>query len=134
MKLIITLLLIFFIKILHAQEELYICSDIDSGGFFYNGESYQITLFNLSQFEIKIDFINKTIDSPSLLYEDAICLDNTKNLSLLTCSNRYGQTFMINTLNLDFTYSNIFGHVGDGPSSDGYADSIGVRYGSCNKV
>ena len=117
-----------------AKEILFTCTDLDSGGFHYNGSEYQLTLFNLGQFDIKIDFNNRTIDSPDLLYEQVFCLDNSKNLALLTCGNRYGQTFMINTLNYDFTYSTIFGHVGDGPSDSGYADSIGVRFGTCRKV
>ena len=117
-----------------AKEILFTCTDLDSGGFHYNGSEYQLTLFNLGQFDIKIDFNNRTIDSPDLLYEQVFCLDNSKNLALLTCSNRYGQTFMINTLNYDFTYSTIFGHVGDGSSDSGYADSIGVRFGTCRKV
>ena len=117
-----------------AQEELFTCTDIDSGGFYYNGSEYKLTLFNLSQFDIKIDFDNRTIESPDLLFEQAYCLDNSKNLALLTCSNRYGQTFMINALNYEFTYSTIFGHVGDGPSDSGYADSIGVRFGTCREI
>ncbi len=127
-------ILFFICGSLLAQEELFTCTDIDSGGFYYNGSEYKLTLFNLGQFDIKIDFDNRTIESPDLLFEQAYCLDNSKNLALLTCSNRYGQTFMINALNYEFTYSTIFGHVGDGPSDSGYADSIGVRFGTCREI
>ena len=131
---IIILIFTLFINNLSAKEALFTCTDIDSGGFYYNGSEYKLTLFNLGQFDIKIDFNNRTIESPDLLFEQAYCLDNSKNLALLTCSNRYGQTFMINALNYEFTYSTIFGHVGDGPSDSGYADSIGVRFGTCREI
>ena len=131
---IMILIFTLFINNLSAKEALFTCTDIDSGGFYYNGSEYKLTLFNLSQFDIKIDFDNRTIESSDLLFEQAYCLDNSKNLALLTCSNRYGQTFMINALNYEFTYSTIFGHVGDGPSDSGYADSIGVRFGTCREI
>ena len=131
---IMILIFTLFINNLSAKEALFTCTDIDSGGFYYNGSEYKLSLFNLGQFDIKIDFDNRTIESPDLLFEQAYCLDNSKNLALLTCSNRYGQTFMINALNYEFTYSTIFGHVGDGPSDSGYADSIGVRFGTCREI
>ena len=46
---------------LFAKEQSYICIDIDNGGFYYNGSEYQLTLFELDKFIIKIDFDNKFI-------------------------------------------------------------------------
>ena len=119
---------------LFAKEQSYICIDIDNGGFYYNGSGYQLTLFELDKFIIKIDFDNKFIrsDHPNLFLAEPICLDSM-NLAYLTCASRYGETFMINRMNLEFTYSSIFGHVGDGPNSEGYADPIGIRFGVCRQ-
>lgn len=121
---------------LYAQEQTYTCTDIDFGGFYYNGSEYQLSLFNLDQFDMNIDFENNSLqsDSPYIFLAEPYCLDNSQNLAYMTCASRYGETFMINRMNLEFTYSTIFGHVGDGPNSEGYADSIGVRYGICKKV
>ena len=123
-------------NLLIAQEQSYTCTDIDHGGFYYNGSEYQLTLFNLGQFDMKIDFENNSLqsDSPNIFFAEPNCLDNSENLVYMTCASRYGETFMINRMNLEFTYSMIFGHVGDGPSDSGYADSIGVRFGVCKKV
>lgn len=132
----IIVIFLFFCRSLYAQEELFTCTDIDSGGFYYNGSEYQLTLFNLGQFDMKIDFENNSLqsDSPNMFFAEPNCLDNSENLAYMTCASRYGETFMINRMNLEFTYSAIFGHVGDGPSDNGYADSIGVRFGICKKV
>lgn len=132
----IIVIFLFFCRSLYAQEELFTCTDIDSGGFYYNGSEYQLTLFNLGQFDMKIDFENNSLqsDSPNMFFAEPNLLDNSENLAYMTCASRYGETFMINRMNLEFTYSAIFGHVGDGPSDSCYADSIGVRFGICKKV
>ena len=132
----IFVIFLFVCRSLYAQEELYTCTDIDSGGFYYNGSEYQLTLFNLGQFNMKIDFRKITLFKVTLqiFFAEPNCLDNSENLAYMTCASRYGETFMINRMNLEFTYSTIFGHVGDGPSDSGYADSIGVRFGTCRKV
>ena len=139
MKILFSLFFLFIPTFVTASEENFICSDIDFGGFYYDGSKYKLTLFNLETFEIKVDFINRSFESEELGIikgdlSEVTCLDNSINLAYLNCTNRYGQTFMMNTQNYEFTYSHIFGHVGDGPSVDNYADSIGVRFGTCKKI
>ena len=94
---------------LFAEEELYSCIDYDIGGFHYMGDDYKLIHFNQGSFEIKIDNVN--------------------NLAYLTCSNRYGQIFMFNTLNNEFTWASIFGHV-----ADHAGDSLVLRYGICERL
>ena len=139
MKFIVCLVILLLSSLTYASEEKFICSDIDSAGFNYDGNNYKITLFNLQTFEIIIDINNRLLDAPDLMMPkgdslEGICLDNSNNLALLTCTNVYGQTFMFNTINYEFSYSSIYGHVGDDPDSTGYADSLGVRFGVCKKL
>ena len=61
MKFIICLVILLLSSLTYASEEKFICSDIDSGGFNYDGNNYKITLFNLQTFEIIIDINNNKI-------------------------------------------------------------------------
>ena len=122
---------------LFAKEELYRCIDYDIGGFHYMGDDYKLILFNQESFEINIDIDNNEIRSedlgmPSFDAENLtpnFCHDNTNNLAYLTCSNRLGQIFMFNTLNNEFTWASIFGHV-----ADQAGDSLVLRYGICERL
>jgi len=122
---------------LFAMEELYRCIDYDIGGFHYMEDDYKLILFKQESFEIYIDIDNNEIRSedlgmPSFDSENIapnFCHDNTNNLAYLTCSNRYGQIFMFNTLNNEFTWASIFGHV-----ADHAGDSLVLRYGICERL
>ena len=123
---------------LFAKQELYRCVDYDIGGFHYMGDDYKLIHFNQGSFEIKIDIDNNEIRSEDLGMPSSfdtenlaptVCHDNVNNLAYLTCSNRYGQIFMFNTLNNEFTWASIFGHV-----ADHAGDSLVLRYGICEKI
>ncbi len=79
----IVFIFLFVCQSLYAQEELFTCTDIDSGGFYYNGSEYQLTLFNLGQFDMKIDFENNSLqsDSPNMFFAEPNCLDNSEVLT-----------------------------------------------------
>ena len=77
----IIVIFLFFCRSLYAQEELFTCTDIDSGGFYYNGSEYQLTLFNLGQFDMKIDFENNSnVLNITHVNSDKELLINTLNL------------------------------------------------------
>ena len=116
-----------------AQKELYNCTDIDFGGFNYDGNNYKLVLYNLEQFDLFIDASNRVVESNHLFIGEPVCLDSF-NLAYLTCSTTYGETLMFNLSSFDYSFSSIFGHTADEPSDSGYQDPLSVRFGTCRKL
>ena len=131
MKILLTFFVLLFSSSVVAYEEMYYCSDIDSGGFNNEGKGYELILITLKNFKIKIDLSEKTIDSLDLKMSkgkvsEAKC-QSTSNGQYLSCNNALGRLFTINTRTLRYTFASTYGHI------SGDKDSIWVAYGTCEK-
>ena len=131
MKILLTLLVLLFSSSVLSYEEMYYCSDIESGGFHDTGGGYELAYIRNNKFKIKIDISRKTIDSSDLQMKkgsvsEAKCERNISG-NLLSCNNAYAQMFTFNTETSRYTYASAFGNL------TGADDSMWVSYGTCEK-
>ena len=100
MKILFTIIVLFFSSSVFAIEEIFYCSDIESGGLHYIENSYKLSKFIEKRFKVKIDFERRTIDSSDLSMKkgtvsETICRTNLGK-EFMSCSNVYGDIFTIN--------------------------------------
>ena len=131
MKLFVIILILLFSFSISANEEMYYCSDIKSGGFQDNGSGYKLSSLVDKKFKIKINLSNQEIDSNDLemrrgFVDEAKCSTNI-NGNLLSCNNAYGHIFTFNSETFRYTLAFTFGNL------TGVNNTMRLSYGTCEK-
>ena len=124
MKILITLLFLFFTSNVIGEEKVYYCKEDASTGF-QSSENYKKTDFLEEKFTAKIDFENLFFSSPDLFMTYTKCIYTILHDHLLQCSTDYGAIITINKNNLKFAMANILGIGSNG-------DSLLLGHGSCS--
>ena len=124
MKLLLTLLFLFFTSTVIGEEKVYYCVEEASTGF-QSSENYKKTDFLEEKFTAKIDFENLFFSSPDLYMTNTDCRYTILHDYLMQCTTTYGSIITINKNNLKFAMANVLGVGTNG-------DSLIIGHGSCS--
>jgi hypothetical protein len=128
MKHLLSILIIYFLLVhtVFAEPNIYYCSAEAATGFKRDTEnsSYKYTDFKPERFTAEIDFEAGYFTLQKYVMNVFDCKKDLAN-SLMSCNDKHGYNFIINTENLKFSLSKALGWVANN------TDSLVIDYGIC---